>query len=117
MLWRALKTLELKVTYLNKDQKSIKNILFSIRISFLNQLEQWKEKSMSVASVWRRDKLEELESELDLRLHLHAPRPKRIELDVHNVRAGCLFVPNSLNILCPAKLATLLNLITVDYYC
>ena len=31
---------------------------------------------------------EELNSELDLRLHLHQPRSRRAELDVHNVRAG-----------------------------
>lgn len=31
---------------------------------------------------------EELNSELGLRLHLHEPRAKRVELDIHNVRAG-----------------------------
>ncbi len=31
---------------------------------------------------------EELNSELDLRLHLHEPRTRRAELDVHNVRAA-----------------------------
>ena len=31
---------------------------------------------------------EELNSELDLRLHLHEPRCRRAELDVHNVRAA-----------------------------
>ena len=35
-----------------------------------------------------KDKVEELTSELDLRLHLHEPRAKRIEIDVRNVRAG-----------------------------
>ena len=35
-----------------------------------------------------KDKVEELASELDLRLHLHEPRSKRIEMDVRNVRAG-----------------------------
>lgn len=32
--------------------------------------------------------MEELNSELDLRLHLHKPRAARAEQDVHNVRAG-----------------------------
>ena len=32
--------------------------------------------------------VEELNSELDLRLHLHEPRASRAEQDVHNVRAG-----------------------------
>ena len=31
---------------------------------------------------------EEMNSELDLRLHLHKPRARRAEYDVHNVRAG-----------------------------
>ena len=30
----------------------------------------------------------ELKSELDLRLHIHEPRARRAELDVHNVRAS-----------------------------
>jgi hypothetical protein len=30
----------------------------------------------------------ELKSELELRIHLHEPRARRVELDVHNVRAG-----------------------------
>ena len=31
---------------------------------------------------------DEIEKELELRLHLHEPRMKRAEMDVHNVRAG-----------------------------
>ena len=34
--------------------------------------------------------VEELNSELDLRLHLHKPRTARAEQDVHNVRAGII---------------------------
>jgi len=30
----------------------------------------------------------ELKSEFDLRLHVHEPRARRAELDVHNVRAS-----------------------------
>ena len=33
-------------------------------------------------------KVGEVKGELDLRLHLHEPRARRIELDVHNVRAS-----------------------------
>ncbi len=32
--------------------------------------------------------VEELNSELELRLHLHEPRAARIEADIHNIRAG-----------------------------
>ena len=40
--------------------------------------------------------VEELNSELDLRLHLHEPRAARAEQDVHNVRAGeCCIRTNS----------------------
>ena len=39
-------------------------------------------------------KSEELNSELELRLHLHAPRGRRAELDVHNVRAAELMMHN-----------------------
>ncbi|XP_076436919.1 coiled-coil domain-containing protein 180-like isoform X2 [Babylonia areolata] len=59
-----------------------------MRMNFLNHLESWsiqaKERSASVVVA----KCEELNSELDLRLHLHQPRSRRAELDVHNVRAA-----------------------------
>ncbi|KAL8612782.1 hypothetical protein ACOMHN_033452 [Nucella lapillus] len=59
-----------------------------MRLNFLNHLETWcdqaKERSTSVVVA----KCEELNSELDLRLHLHQPRSRRAELDVHNVRAA-----------------------------
>jgi hypothetical protein len=41
--------------------------------------------------------LEELNSELDLRLHLHGPRASRAEQDVHNVRAGKFDIQNCLH--------------------
>ncbi|WAR30538.1 CC180-like protein [Mya arenaria] len=45
---------------------------------------QASERSSSVVVA----KCEELNSELDLRLHLHKPRARRAEYDVHNVRAA-----------------------------
>lgn len=33
-------------------------------------------------------KIDELDSELELCLHLHQPRAQHIEKDIHNVRAG-----------------------------
>lgn len=41
-------------------------------------------------------KKEALKSEQDLRLHLHQPRAKRIEVDIHNVRAGEKINPSHL---------------------
>lgn len=59
-----------------------------MRCNLLNFLEIWcidaQDRSNSVVIA----KCEELNSELDLRLHLHQPRSRRAELDVHNVRAA-----------------------------
>ncbi|XP_041370743.1 coiled-coil domain-containing protein 180-like [Gigantopelta aegis] len=59
-----------------------------MRLNFLNHLEEWKEEAMERAHSVVVAKCEELNSELDLRLHLHQPRPRRAEFDVHNVRAA-----------------------------
>lgn len=64
------------------------HILSSIRMQYLNHLETWLDHALTKSENVSRDKREELESELDLRRHLHEPRAKRIEVDVHNVRAG-----------------------------
>ena len=61
---------------------------FSIRLNFLNHLEEWTEQASERAASVVVAKCEELNSELDLRLHLHKPRARRAEYDVHNVRAG-----------------------------
>ena len=67
------------------------SITFSIRTNFLNHLDEWKIEMEKLAQDKSKDKVEELASELDLRLHLHEPRSKRIEMDVRNVRAGLTF--------------------------
>ncbi|KAJ8300120.1 hypothetical protein KUTeg_021639 [Tegillarca granosa] len=59
-----------------------------IRINFLNHLEEWTDQAMQRADSVVIAKCEELNSELDLRLHLHKPRARRAEYDVHNVRAA-----------------------------
>lgn len=59
-----------------------------IRMNFLNHLEDWTEQASERASSVVVAKCEELNSELDLRLHLHKPRARRAEYDVHNVRAA-----------------------------
>ena len=59
-----------------------------MRLNFLNHLEKWLEdanvRSSAIVSV----KTEEIAKELELRVHLHEPRMKRAEMDVHNVRAS-----------------------------
>lgn len=59
-----------------------------MRLNFLNHMESWCEQAKERASSVVVAKSEELNSELDLRLHLHQPRSRRAELDVHNVRAA-----------------------------
>ncbi|KAI8518615.1 hypothetical protein Bbelb_046320 [Branchiostoma belcheri] len=59
-----------------------------MRMEFLNHLEEWTGQAVERAKSVVAAKCEELNSELDLRLHLHSPRAKRIEMDVHNVRAA-----------------------------
>ena len=59
-----------------------------MRIEFLEHLEVWKVKAIDLANDLVKAKKEEIDSELDLRLHIHQPRASRIEMDIHNVRAG-----------------------------
>ncbi|ESP05024.1 hypothetical protein LOTGIDRAFT_156279 [Lottia gigantea] len=66
----------------------INDIKRQIRVNFLNHLETWLEQAVDKSSSVVVAKCEELNSELDLRLHLHQPRPRRAELDIHNVRAA-----------------------------
>eukprot|EP00118_Oscarella_pearsei_P002959 m.12399 g.12399 ORF g.12399 m.12399 type:complete len:1507 (+) comp24025_c0_seq1:45-4565(+) len=59
-----------------------------MRNEFLEHLEHWKEEAAEKARKFVSVKEEELKGELDLRLHLHQPRSRRAEIDIHNVRAG-----------------------------
>lgn len=51
-------------------------------------MEHWFDKAMSNSMNIVAAKKDELKSELELRYHLHQPRAQRIEMDIHNVRAG-----------------------------
>ncbi|XP_066922739.1 coiled-coil domain-containing protein 180-like [Clytia hemisphaerica] len=53
---------------------------------FLEHLQLWEEDSKTKAESIMMAKIEETNNELDLRLHLHDPRPGRAEKDVHDVR-------------------------------
>ncbi|XP_071511232.1 coiled-coil domain-containing protein 180-like [Diadema antillarum] len=70
----------------------LQNLRKNMRASFLEHLEEWMVYAMERAHSVVAAKMEELKSELDLRLHLHEPRPQRTELDVHNVRAAELLL-------------------------
>ncbi|KAK3730052.1 hypothetical protein QZH41_009552, partial [Actinostola sp. cb2023] len=75
------------------DAIAIKEELFVelrklIRMEFLEHLEKWKDQALEHSNSVVSAKMEELNSELDLRLHLHEPRASRAEQDVHNVRAA-----------------------------
>ncbi|XP_063718344.1 coiled-coil domain-containing protein 180-like isoform X2 [Symsagittifera roscoffensis] len=59
-----------------------------MRHHFLEQLEKWRKESDQRANSIVSAKTNELKNELQLKLHLHEPRAKRAEIDIHNVRAA-----------------------------
>uniref|UniRef100_A0AAZ3RSU2 Coiled-coil domain containing 180 n=1 Tax=Oncorhynchus tshawytscha TaxID=74940 RepID=A0AAZ3RSU2_ONCTS len=59
-----------------------------IRLLFFNHLEERYQTALTNTMNIVAAKKEALKSEQDLRLHLHQPRAKRIEVDIHNVRAA-----------------------------
>ncbi|KAM9206500.1 coiled-coil domain-containing protein 180 [Dugong dugon] len=63
-----------------------------LRVGFFDHLEKWFDQCAINARIIVATKIEELESELELRLHLHQPRAQRIERDIHNVRAAELLL-------------------------
>ncbi|KAF5896750.1 coiled-coil domain-containing protein, partial [Clarias magur] len=58
-----------------------------VRIIFFNHLEERNQEVLNHSVVIMETKKEKLKSELDLRLHVHQLRAKRIEMDIYNVRA------------------------------
>ncbi|XP_048078953.1 coiled-coil domain-containing protein 180 isoform X1 [Ursus arctos] len=63
-----------------------------LRIGFFEHLEKWFDQCILKTRVMVATKIDELDSELELRHHLHEPRAKRIEKDIHNVRAAELLL-------------------------
>lgn len=59
-----------------------------LRAGFFEHLEKWFDQCTLNARVTVATKIDQLDSELELRLHLHQPRAQRIEKDIHNLRAG-----------------------------
>ncbi|XP_059957228.1 LOW QUALITY PROTEIN: coiled-coil domain-containing protein 180 [Mesoplodon densirostris] len=63
-----------------------------LRAGFFEHLEKWFDQCALNARVIVATKIDELDSELELRLHLHQPRAQFIEKDIHNVRAAELLL-------------------------
>ncbi|XP_037653212.1 coiled-coil domain-containing protein 180 isoform X3 [Choloepus didactylus] len=63
-----------------------------LRTGFFEHLEKWFDQCAVNARVIVATKVEEVDSELELRLYLHKPRAQHIERDVHNVRAAELLL-------------------------
>ncbi|XP_062816760.1 coiled-coil domain-containing protein 180 isoform X1 [Anolis carolinensis] len=59
-----------------------------VRLQFFEHLEAWFAEQTAQAEAVTAAKKEELQSELQLRLHLHEPRRGRIEKDVFHLRAA-----------------------------
>ncbi|EPQ10416.1 hypothetical protein D623_10019338 [Myotis brandtii] len=63
-----------------------------LRAGFFEHLEKWFDQCSLSARVIVSTKIHQLDSELELRLHLHQPRAEHIEKDIHNVRAAELLL-------------------------
>ncbi|XP_059684922.1 coiled-coil domain-containing protein 180 [Gavia stellata] len=63
-----------------------------IRLCFFEHLEKWFAESLSNSCAFVAAKKEELNSELQLRLHLHQQRQENIETNIYNVRAAELLL-------------------------
>ncbi|XP_060235849.1 LOW QUALITY PROTEIN: coiled-coil domain-containing protein 180 [Meriones unguiculatus] len=70
----------------------ILNVKKRIRAGFFEHLEKWFDQCVLSARVTVAAKVDELDSELELRLHLHKPRLQHVEKDIHNVRAAELLL-------------------------
>ncbi|XP_042336518.1 coiled-coil domain-containing protein 180 isoform X3 [Sceloporus undulatus] len=74
----------LEQTYLSEN--FVTDLRRQIRLQFFEHLEKWFADISSQASTTVAAKKEELQSELQLRIHLHEPRRGRIEKDIYHVR-------------------------------
>ncbi|XP_041050405.1 coiled-coil domain-containing protein 180 [Carcharodon carcharias] len=80
-----------ETAFLNLKKKLVGNasfyIIVLIRVNFFELLEDWYDKAMENARIISVIKKKEFKAELELRMHLHKPREKRIKMDVLHVRA------------------------------
>ncbi|XP_031810767.1 coiled-coil domain-containing protein 180 [Sarcophilus harrisii] len=59
-----------------------------IRLEYFEHLEKWFGQTLAKSKMFTAAKTDELDSELELRLHIHKPRAKQIKTEIHNVRAA-----------------------------
>ncbi|XP_006887023.1 PREDICTED: coiled-coil domain-containing protein 180 [Elephantulus edwardii] len=71
---------------------TLSEIKKQLRVGFFNHLEKWFDQCTINTQVIVATKIENLRSELELRLHLLQPRAQNIERDIHNVRAAELLL-------------------------
>ncbi|TRY95906.1 hypothetical protein DNTS_021426 [Danionella cerebrum] len=83
---REEKLEEIELVLYPKD--FIEELLKEVRQTFFSHLEERFESLLSNTMNLVQAKKEKLKAELDLHLQLHQPRAARIEMDIHNVRAG-----------------------------
>jgi hypothetical protein len=72
-----------------------------LRVGFFEHLEKWFDQCALNVRVTVATKIDELDSELELRLHLHKPRVQHVERDIHNVRAGATLLGKAHPAPCP----------------
>ncbi|XP_040594831.1 coiled-coil domain-containing protein 180 isoform X2 [Mesocricetus auratus] len=72
--------------------KLIVKVKKRLRAGFFEHLEKWFDQCALNARIIVASKVDELDSELELRLHLHRPRLRHVEKDIHNVRAAELLL-------------------------
>ncbi|KAL4646513.1 coiled-coil domain-containing protein 180-like [Arapaima gigas] len=78
-----------------------------VRLGFFNHLEEWCRQAVNNAVSIVEAEKEKLRSKRDLWLRLHEPRAKRVEMDIHNVRAGEALHHHHVNRHCNGVLSTL----------
>uniref|UniRef100_A0A9L0JS22 DUF4455 domain-containing protein n=2 Tax=Equus TaxID=9789 RepID=A0A9L0JS22_EQUAS len=74
----------------------VSEIKKQLRAGFFEHLEKWFDQCVLNARVIVATKIDELDSELELRLHLHQPRAQHVEKDIHNVSAAELLLHQEL---------------------
>ncbi|KAK2120016.1 hypothetical protein P7K49_001402 [Saguinus oedipus] len=75
-----------------KKQLTLAGLSLRLRAGFFEHLEKWFDQCSVNTRVIVATKIDELDSELELRLHLHQPRAQQVEEDIHNVRAAELLL-------------------------
>ena len=60
----------------------------SVRLAYFDHLEERFDSALSNSMVVLAARKEAMQAEHELRMHLHQPRARRIEMDVHNARAS-----------------------------